>query len=414
MDAAAEKPSVGGMSLRLSAVGEYLLTGLAVFYSAVWSLYTSANSNTALRLAIPLLAVLILWRCRRIPVHLWQRVAAVGLYLAVYLAATRYNGVRFLLYYALPLLLLMLYAGWLGKRCVTLLYRLSDWVTAVAAVSLFFFCFGTVLRWIPARTASFYWGESQRTCPTYFHLYYEAQRITFFGIDLPRNCGVFPEAPGFAAFLAVATAVEMLLRPRPRRGRCALLLAATVTTWSAKALILAAAVLFLRYALWAPKGWFAHRARVVVLPLVGVGFTALAAVLLWDKLQTVSGGMRLDDVAACLQVFRTAPFFGVGYWNDDAIVPYFTYAQRYNNGLSMGAAVLLAQGGVYLSVLYGWAPLRCAWAPLRCALRGRPRQGWAAFALIYVALLLTGNMVYHFLTLLLIAVFTAVGREEAE
>lgn len=404
MDATAEKPSVGGLSLRLSAVGDYLLTGLTVFYSSVWSLYTSANSNTALRLALPLLVVLILWRCDRIPVRLWQRVAAVGVYLAVYLLATRYNGVRFVLYYAIPLLLLMLYVGWMGNRCVTLLYKLSDWVVLLTALSLFFFCFGTVLGWLPAQTATFYWGEDWRTCPTYFHLYYEAQRISFFGIDLPRNCGVFPEAPGFAAFLAVATAVEVLLRPRPRWGRCAVLAAATVTTFSAKALILAAAIFFLRYVLWAPRDWFFYRARVVVLPILGVGFGALAAILLWDKLNTVSGGMRLDDVSACLKVFRTAPIFGTGYWNDESIVPYFAYAQRYNNGLSMGAAVLLAQGGVYLSALY-W------WAPLRAARRGRPRQGWAAVALIYIALLLTGNMVYHFLTLLLMAVFSAVGRE---
>lgn len=404
MDATAEKPSVGGLSLRLSTVGDYLLTGLAVFYSSVWSLYTSANGNTALRLAIPLLAVLILWRCDRIPVRLWQRVAAVGVYLAVYLLATRYNGVRFVLYYAVPLLLLMLYAGWLGERSVGLLYKLSDWVVVLTALSLFFFCFGTVLGWLPAQTATFYWGEDWRTCPTYFHLYYEAQRIFFFGMDLPRNCGVFPEAPGFAAFLAVATAVEVLLRRRPRWRRCALLAAATVTTFSAKALILTAAIFFLRYVLWAPRGWFTHRVRVVALPAVGAAFAALAAVLLWDKLSTVSGGMRLDDVAACLKAFRTAPLFGTGYWNDESIVPYFAYAQRYNNGLSMGAAVILAQGGVYLSALY-W------WAPLRCARRARPRQGWAAFALIYAALLLTGNMVYHFLTLLLIAVFMAVGRE---
>lgn len=404
MDATAEKPSVRRLSLRVSDLGDYLLTGLVVFYSSVWSLYTSANGNTALRWAVPLLTVLILWRCRRIPARLWHRVAVLGVYLAVYLLATRYNGVRFVLYYALPLLLLMLYVGWMGDGCTALLKKLSDWVVALTSVSLVLFLFGTVLGWLPAQTATFYWGESWRTCPTYLHLYYEAQRISFFGLDLPRNCGVFPEAPGFAAFLVVATAVEVLLC-RPRLWRCGVLVAATVTTFSAKALILTAAVFFLRYVLWAPRGWFAHRVRVVALPAVGVAFAALAAVLLWDKLNSISGGMRLDDVLACLKAFRTAPLFGTGYWNDASIVPYFAYAQRYNNGLSMGAAVILAQGGVYLSRLYWWAPLRCAF-------RMRTRQGWAAFALVYVALLLTGNMVYHFLTLLLIAVFSAVGREK--
>ena len=163
MDATAEKPSVGRLSIQLSTVGDYLLTGLVVFYSSVWSLYTSANGNTALRWAVPLLSALILWRCRHIPVRLWQRVALIGVYLAVYLLATRYNGVRFVLYYALPLLLLMLYVGWMGQRCVELLYKLSDWIVALTAVSLVLFLFGTLLRWLPAQTATFYWGESQRT-----------------------------------------------------------------------------------------------------------------------------------------------------------------------------------------------------------------------------------------------------------
>ena len=405
MDATAEKPSVGRLSVSLWTVGEYLLVFLVVFYSAAWCLYTAANCNTALRLAVPLLFALIVGRFRRIPVRLWQRVAVIGVYLAVYLLATRYNGVRFVLYYALPLLLLILYADLADG--VGLLHKLSDVVAVLTAVSLFFFLFGTVLRWIPpSGVTTFYWGESDRTCATYYHLYYEAQRIRFFGVDLPRNCGAFPEAPGFAGFLVVAVAAEVLLRRRPRWGRCVLLVAATLTTLSAKALILTAAVFFLRYVLWAPQTWRGHRYRVVALPLLCVGLLAAAGVLLWDKLQTVSGGMRLDDVAACLAAFRTAPLFGVGYWNDDAIVPYFTYAQRYNEGLSMGAAVVLAQGGLYLSALY-------LWPAVGCVRRGEPRQGWLAMTLIYAGLLLTGNIAYHFLTLLLLAVFFAVGRERA-
>lgn len=405
MDATAEKPSVGRLSLRLSTAGEYLLMLLVVFYSATWCLYTSANGNTALRMAVPLLAALIFLRFHRIPVALWQRVTGWGIYLAVYLLATRYNGVRFVLYFALPLLLLMLYAGLSRDGGAGLLHKLSDIVTVLTALSLFFFFFGTVLEWIPpSSVTAFYWGESRRTCPTYFHLYYAAQRIRFFGMDLPRNCGVFPEAPGFAGFLVVAVATEVLLRRRPRLWRCGLLVVAALTTLSAKALILTAAVFLLRYALWSPAGWRARRLRAVALPAVAAGMVGAAGVLLWDKLQTVSGGMRLDDVVACLKAFRTAPLFGTGYWNDASIVPYFAYPDRYNDGLSMGLAVLLAQGGLYLSALY-WRPA------VGCIRRCRPRRGWLSLVLVYTGLLLTGNITYHFLTLLLIAVFSAVGRE---
>lgn len=405
MDATAKKPLIERIDPRWLTAAEYLLVGLTVFYAAVWCLYTSANCNTALRVGVPLLIGLVAVQIRRIPRSLWRRVGFVAAYLGLYLAVTRYNGVRFVLYYTLPLLLLLLYTGLREDGGVGLLHKLSDVMAVLTALSLFFYLFGTVLQWIPKTgIAAFYWGGGWRTCPTYFHLYYEAQQITFFGWDLPRNCGVFPEAPGFAVFLVTATAAEVLLRDRPRLWRCVLFTVATVTTVSVKAFLLMAAVFTLRYVLW-PPAWISRRLRLWLFPLLGVGMTVAASVLLWDKLTSVSGFMRLDDVSACLKAFFTAPVFGTGYWNDASIIPFFSYPDRYNNGLSMGAAVILAQGGLYLSTLY-W------WPAVGCVLRGRgQRRRWAAFALIYAALLFSGNIVYHFLTLLLIAVFVSVGRE---
>ena len=404
MDATAKKSLSERIDPRLWTAAEYLLAVLTVFYAAVWCLYTPANCNTALRVGVPLLAVSVGLQVRRVAAALWRRVGWMAIYLVVYIAVTRYNAVRFVLYYMLPLLLLLLYTGLREDGGVGLLHKLSDVMAVITALSLFFYLFGTVLGWIPKTgIAAFYWGGGWRTCPTYFHLYYEAQQITFFGWDLPRNCGVFPEAPGFAVFLVTATAAEVLLRDRPRLWRCVLFAMATVTTVSVKAFLLMAVVFTLRYLLW-PPAWISRRLRRWLFPILGVGMTVAASVLLWDKLTSVSGFMRLDDVSACFKAFLTAPVFGTGYWNDPSIVPFFSYPDRYNDGLSMGAAVILAQGGLYLSVLY-W------WPAVGCVLRGGNRRRWAAFALIYAALLFSGNIVYHFLTLLLIAVFLSVGRE---
>lgn len=404
MDAAATKSALSRLRNYAVTVGEYLLMGLVVFYSSTWCLYTAANCNTALRWGVPLLVGLSSLRYRGASVALWRRVGLLAAYLAVYLLATRYNALRFLLYYVSPLLLLTLYTGWCPDGGEGLLHKLSDVVAVVAAVSLFFYGFGTVLWWIRPQIVTFYWGESLRICPTYFHLYYEAQQIEFLGWELPRNCGVFPEAPGFAVFLVVAVAAEVLLRARPRLWRCALFVTATLTTVSAKALLLTAAVFVLRYLLWPPVGWSSRR-RVWLCSAVGGALVLAATVLLWDKLTSVSGAMRLDDAVACLRTFATAPLFGTGYWNDASVVPFFSYPDRYNNGLSVGAAVILAQGGLYLSALYGWAAADCV-------RRHRHRRRWAAFAVVYGGLLLSGNIVYHFLTLLLLAVFLSAGREE--
>ena len=393
--------------VNILTVLEYLLMGLVVFYTATWCLFTSANCNTAIRLALPLLVVMIFLRAGVVKAAHWHRVVLLAVFLAVYLVATRYNAVRFVLYYAVPLLLLVLYVGLKERQegCLDLLHKLSDVVMVLTALSLFFYLFGTVLNLIPGETTATYsWGGTVRTCPTYFHLFYEAQKINFFGLNLVRNCGVFPEAPGFAIFLVLATATEVLLRDKPRLWRCLLYVAATVTTYSAKAIVLVAAVFALKYVFTPTEGGFSRKFKAIAVPTALVGVGAVAAVLLWDKMQTVSGFMRLDDVLACFKTWLTAPVFGTGYWNDESVIPFFAYPDRYNNGLSMGVMVVLAQGGLYLLTLYAVPAVR---AILRA--RGQTRWMLGAFVLMMFALLFTSNIAYNFLTLLLIALFLEYG-----
>ncbi len=394
--------------VNILTVLEYLLMFLVLFYTATWCLFTSANCNTAIRLALPVLVALIFLRAGVIKAAHWQRALLLAVFLAIYLLATRYNGVRFVLYYAIPLVLLVLYVGLKERQegCLDLLHKLADIVTVLTVISLFFYLFGTLLNVLPGEsTATYSWGGTVRTCPTYFHLFYEAQKIDFFGVTLVRNCGVFPEAPGFAIFLVFATATEVLLRDKPRLWRCGVYLLATATTYSAKAIVLVAAVFALKYILTPSKGWLSRRLKVILIPAAVLGVGAVTAVLLWDKMQSVSGGMRLDDVLACYKTWLTAPVFGTGYWNDDAVIPFFTYADRYNNGLSMGVMVVLAQGGLYLLTLYVVPVIR-----MLCRARGQARWMLGAFALMMFGLLFTSNIAYNFLTLLLLAVFMEYGR----
>lgn len=396
--------------VNILTVLEYLLMFLVLFYTATWCLFTSANCNTAIRLALPLLAVLICLRAGVVKAAHWRRVLLLAVFLAVYLLATRYNGVRFVLYYALPLLLLVLYVGLKERQegCLDLLYKLADIVTVLTAVSLFFYVFGTLLNVLPGETTATYsWGGTVRSCPTYFHLFYEAQKIEFFGVVLVRNCGVFPEAPGFAIFLVFATAAEVLLRDRPRLWRCVLYVAATVTTYSAKAIVLVAAVFALKYIFTPSRGWLSRRLKVLLIPAAVLGVGVVTAVLLWDKMQSVSGFMRLDDVLACFKTWCTAPVFGTGYWNDDSVIPFFAYPDRYNNGLSMGLMVVLAQGGLYLLALYVVPAVGVLFRA-----NGQRRWMLSGFVLMVFGLLFTSNIAYNFLTLLLLAVFMEYGRHD--
>lgn len=395
--------------VKLITVLEYLLMFCVLFYTATWCLFTFANCNTAVMMALPILVTLIFLRAGVVKAAHWQRLVFLAVYLVVHLLVVQFNGVRYLAYYVLPLLLLVLYLGLKERQdgsILDLLHKLADIVTVLTVLSLFFYLFGTLLDWLPdPGTATYSWGGTVRTCPTYYNLFYEAQKIDFFGVTLVRNCGVFPEAPGFAIFLVFATATEVLLRDKPRLWRCGVYVAAAATTYSAKAIVLVAAVFALKYIITPSKAWTARRLKVLLVPLAVLGVLVVAGVLLWDKMQSVSGFMRVDDVLACFKTWLTAPFFGTGYWNDESVIPFFAYPDRYNNGLSMGLMVVLAQGGLYLLTLYVLPTVR-----LLRRTRGQDRLRMAAFALMVFGLLFTSNIAYNFLMLLFLAVFMEYGR----
>lgn len=397
------------MSIRLKAFPrqvniltalEYLLMLLVLLYSSMWTLFVEAKSNEFLRLAYPLLALMIALRLRAIKAPRMQRLIVIAVLLAVFLLFTRYNPLRYVLYFAVPILLLMLYVGLCDEKGAAfgLLAKLTDIVTVLTAVSLFCYIFGTCLGILPgAQDTTYFWASETRTCTTYFHLYYEAQTVDIFGLHLVRNCGIFTEAPGFAVFLVYALAVELFLREKPRVWRLALLCAAVLTTYSTKAILLAVVVFGLKYLITTPRTILWRRFKMVVVPAVCVTVAVVAVVLLKDKMNTDSFYIRLDDLFASLKAWRTSPIFGTGYYNDDSVIAQFAYP-RPNNGLSMGLPVLLAQGGLFLVALYLGTAVGCV---LR--LRGGARRQLACFFIAYFVLMFVSNIPFSFLAMLLLA-----------
>lgn len=386
---------------------EYLLMLLVLLYSSMWALFVPAKSNEFLRFAYPVITALLLLRRQDFNKQRIRRLIFVAALLAVYLLFTRYNAVRYVLYYAAPLLILMLYIGLCDERdaAVGLLHKLADIVTVIAAISLVCYLLGTCLNILPwARETTYFWASETRTCTTYYHLYYEAQTADIFGLHLVRNCGVFTEAPGYAVFLITALATEMFLRNRPRVWRLVLLSATIITTYSTKAVLLAVGVFGLHYIITAPRTPLWRRLKPIVLPVVCIAGAAIGIILLIDKMNTESFYIRIDDLLASLKAWWTSPLFGTGYYNDSSVIAQFAYP-RPNNGLSMGLPVLLAQGGLFLVALYLGAAVGCVW-------RRHDDKRWktACFFVVYFALLFVSNIPFSFLSLLMLALSLESGR----
>lgn len=396
------------MTLKKSGVitvFEYLLMLSTVLYSSVWALFTSAQSNTFSRVFIVILGVLLALRFTEIRQRGIYRAAAMAIFIVVFMFFTRYNLIRTVLYLLIPFCLSILYLSLLKTReeKSRLILYLSDILVALSFVSLVLYILGTLFGFLsPTSQVRVWWAEEERVINTYFHLLYEAQEINFFGHTFMRNCGIFPEAPGFAAFLSVSLAAELFLRKRLSRSRIIILTLTCISTFSAKALLLAAAAFALKFLFWENKSRLVTIAKALGAALAA----AFAALILWDKAQSPSFYIRLDDFQAALAAFAQNPIFGAGYYNDSAVIANFEYAYRYNDGLSMGIAVLAAQGGLWLILFYLLSSVKA----VLCTQKGE-RASCVSFALIFFGMLFITNMPFAMITIFIVSYFGSVGEE---
>lgn len=381
-------------------VAEYMLMICTVLYSSVWALFTGAQSNTFSRIVIALLGFLLVLEIKSIGFADLKKSALVAGAILIFLFVTRYNFMRVVLYLLIPFCLFTIYFSVLQKKGEEdrLFLCLSNIITVISAVSLFLYTFGTLLNLLPfSSEVRVWWGEEEKIFKTYYHLLYEAQDVTFFGLNIMRNCSIFPEAPGFAAYLALALGGELFLRKKLKFVNISILIAACITSFSAKAILLAAAAIALRFLIVRSK-----KPIVVILKcLLVVAAAVLAVFVILDKMNEHSFYIRLDDFNAALKTFTANPLFGAGYYNDAAIITHFEYAYRANNGLSMGIAVLLAQGGLWLFGLYVIPAINKVF----CSQSGKRLS--LGFVLIFFGMLFITNIPFGMITICAISYFGA-------
>ena len=382
---------------------EYALMLSTVLYSAVLSLYTSAQSNTFARVGMAILAVLIIINIKRINFAVLKKMLFFGTIFLVFMVFTRYNLVRCTLYFAGLFLLMLLYTM-LKERpdgSFDLILKLSDIMSVLSVISVFFYLFGTLLNLIPflKGEATYMWGDEQRVVTHYLSLMYEAQDVEIFGVNMLRNCSIFPEAPGFAAYLSVSLAGEMFIRKKLRYFNIVALCLGAVSSLSAKAILLMA-LCFVLYFVF--KNSQNKKATIIRAVLVFVPAFIFAAVIILDKMQSYSFFIRLDDLFASLKTFSENILFGSGYYNNESIIKNFSYEFRANDGLSMGLAVLLAQGGLYMFFFYIFSLVKgviCSADKIKTTL----------FAVIFLGMLFITNIPFGMITLLILAVFLESG-----
>lgn len=238
-----------------------------------------------------------------------------------------------------------------------ILYEYSDVMSVIAAVSLFFWIFGTILHAIhPTGYINASWG-TKFNYPSYFNIYFERQIDLISG--LYRNQGIFVEAPMYSLALVFAIAIEIFLRKpdtSPQRNlriqgggmtlfvrrlnfRIVILILTLLSTFSTTGIITLIAMLYGWILINVPKTEAGRKIKNISSLIVVIVGLACAVYLFRQKSGTFSWAERESDLVSGFRAWIDSPIFGMGYENKDHVS-------------SNSIFQILTLGGIVLGLIY--------------------------------------------------------------
>jgi len=388
--------------IRISDLLEYGLMFVIIFYGqTVWLRALDVDYDLLINLAVAITAVLIVMQ-KSVKKRYFQRAGILLLILLFYMAITRNRNAFIFQRILLPLVVFTVYlCGKYEKgELFALFKRFSDIMVALSAISVVLYVFGSLLHLLPYHYTTYYWAGMTQTAKGYFHLLYETQTEEFFGIRMVRNSGIFCEAPSYAVPLILSLFYESFFPQSISKKRVAILSAAILTSFSAKAILIACIVFGLKVIHYAYVNRSPNRYRQIVRLFVPIAVVVLAvtAVSVFDqKTDTVSFISRMDNLNSTMTAWRSHKLFGVGIGNEAAITAFSVRAQSLRwKGFSIGAPLLLAQGGIYMAAFY-------LGGLLNALIQSKNKWTVLSFGIVHFALLMSSNIPYFLSTIFILA-----------
>ncbi len=338
----------------------------------------------------------------------------IAIYLLLFIVIRRYNIVSYFASFYSVILSFFLYAYFLHKRggLLSFFEIYENIMILIGLITVFFWLFGSVLDVLPGRTNTYYtFSGYSGSGYTYYYLYFEnfKQNQVLLGITLPRNCGIYCEAPAFSGMLLYAISIELFSPKKKNWKKVGALLLVIATTQSTKALIALIAAFGLMYITKESKGKSkANRVfRIIASILLIVVLVSAAFYIMEDKATANNSyNARLNHLMAGFQTWIKSPIFGSGYKNVSAIIDNEAEGAGYG-GLSMGLTVLLAQGGLYLFAFY----LVAAFFAARNSFVKQHMRNYLIFIVVITINLFISNSAFSYPYLFMVSTAYALGIE---
>lgn len=237
------------------------------------------------------------------------------------------------------------------KEIVNITKVFTKIVLIMTIISMFFYIFGSIFNIIkPTNKVTIEWGI-ERNIDSYILLHFNTQNINIGHINIYRNSSIFTEAPMFALVLSIALMFEVFINEEKRKKYIILLLLGLISTITLSAFV----AIFITYLLWFivnVKTIYKNKKVLILNIIVFIIILVGLVILLNIRSKSSSLNIRVDDYKASFKAFSEKMIFGHGYNNENEIKKYMSDFRWYNDGLSNSLSVILAEGGIYFSLLY--------------------------------------------------------------
>lgn len=401
------------LTVRPKSILQYLLCLIVIIYGQSMWIRINYIGGTYTTLALVAAFVVLILIILEHKVYKKSLITALVLLaiLLLHSLITNYGFNLLLFRVAIPLGLFIIYFSilWKKEQILDLFVKYSNIVILLSVISIILYVLGVLVAVLPSQEVTYYWADEYMSCRTYFHFLYIPQEEEFFGITFIRNCGIFCEAPSYAVPLVLSLLIEVNIRKNVKKKRVAILLLTIMTTFSTKAIILAFLVLILKlievaYGKQDKKSIFTRQSWMIIVPAI-VAILLVAAILIMDdKSDSNSYISRMDNIYSTMQAFYDYPIFGLGAGNEEAVSVYsLRVLERY--GYSIGATLLLAEGGIYLTLIY-------VFSFIRALVLSSQKWKVACVGIVYLGILFTSNITFFLSTIVVLALGYSYPRDK--
>lgn len=289
-----------------------------------------------------------------------NRAIFMGFYLSflvIYNVAINSAHVMDVFQLALTLALMLLFFN-NEENIRDVMQRCSKILCFLAAVSLFFWLFGSILHvFNPSQELTIYVSDVPRVKQSYFFLQYEMQKEEILGASgIWRNTGFFYEGPKYVLLLSLMLAYELFIARSTSFKRCIIFSITALSTMSMTGVYAIGLIwilyLFVRYPAGSNRGLIFRVLLVLVLFGIGTQVASYFESTFTLKASTASYSTRMDNYQAGFAAWLEKPILGSGYLNMTNVIAHYSSFRLNDIGYSNSIFRVLAQGGIYLALIY--------------------------------------------------------------